>query len=111
LREFAGREVHAVAGIGNPQRFFSMLRARGLEVTTHELPDHAVLRPQDILFGDELAVLMTEKDAVKCTAFAASQHWYVPVSAVFDADEGGDLLSIVTRLIGEHGKSTRGTHG
>ncbi len=111
LGDFAGCAVHAVAGIGNPQRFFNMLRSVGIEVTAHELPDHAVLQPQDIEFGDGLPVLMTEKDAVKCDAFANSQHWYVPVNAVFETDEGSELLGIVIRLIGEHGKSTRGNHG
>jgi tetraacyldisaccharide 4'-kinase len=99
LQEFAGQTVHAVAGIGNPQRFFNMLTDAGLEVKAHELPDHAALHPGSIEFGDGLAVLMTEKDAVKCAAFAASQHWYVPVSAAFEPDEGSVLLGIVTRLI------------
>jgi len=106
LKEFAGQTVHAVAGIGNPQRFFTMLRDAGIEVRAHELPDHAVLHPGSIEFGDGLPVLMTEKDAVKCTAFAASQHWYVPVSAAFEADEGSILLGIVMRLI-EQGKADR----
>ena len=70
-----------------------------------------MLHPQDIEFGDGLAVLMTEKDAVKCAAFANAQHWYVPVNAVLEIDEGSELLGIVMRRIGEHGKTTRGTHG
>jgi tetraacyldisaccharide 4'-kinase len=111
LREFSGQSVHAVAGIGNPQRFFDMLRALGLEVIAHELPDHAVLGPGDIEFGDGRAVLMTEKDAVKCAAFAQAQHWYVPVSAGFAAGEGAQLLGIVTRLIGEHAAAAQGNHG
>ena len=108
LAEFSGQAVHAVAGIGNPARFFSMLRAAGLKVTPHELPDHAAIQPADIEFGDGLPVLMTEKDAVKCTAFAKPAHWYVPVSADFEAGEGSELLGIVTRRIGEHGRSAQG---
>jgi tetraacyldisaccharide 4'-kinase len=111
LREFSGQSVHAVAGIGNPQRFFTMLRAFGMQVIPHELPDHAVLGPADIEFGDGRPVLMTEKDAVKCAAFAKVQHWYVPVSAGFGAGEGAQLLGIVTRLIGEHGGAAQGNHG
>jgi tetraacyldisaccharide 4'-kinase len=111
LTEFAGQALHAVAGIGNPARFFSMLRAAGLQITPHELPDHAALRPADIEFGDGLPVLMTEKDAVKCAAFAKPQHWYVPVSADFEAGEGSELLGIVTRRIGEHGRSAQGKNG
>jgi tetraacyldisaccharide 4'-kinase len=111
LTEFAGQAVHAVAAIGNPERFFRMLRAVGMQLTTHALPDHAVVRPDDIEFGDGLPVLMTEKDAVKCTAFAKQQHWYVPVSAAFMAGDGSALLGIVTRSIDEHGGSAQGNHG
>jgi tetraacyldisaccharide 4'-kinase len=99
LDEFAGRKVHALAGIGNPQRFFSMLRAHGLDVIAHELPDHARLRAADISFDDERVVLMTEKDAVKCAAIAGPQHWYVPVAASFDVQESNRLLDIVIQAI------------
>jgi tetraacyldisaccharide 4'-kinase len=99
LNEFAGRSVHAVAGIGNPERFFNMLRAHGIEVVGHALPDHAHLRPSDISFADGRPVLMTEKDAVKCQGIAGPNHWYVPVTAVFDGGESSVLLDIVTRAI------------
>ena len=61
LREFSGQPVHAVAAIGNPQRFFAMLRAVGINVLEHPLPDHARLGIEDISFADDLAVLMTRK--------------------------------------------------
>ncbi len=99
LDEFAGHSVHAVAGIGNPQRFFNMLRARGIEVTGHPLPDHAPLRASDISFADGRPVLMTEKDAVKCELIAGPQHWYVPVTASFTGTESDALLKIVTQAI------------
>ena len=99
LHEFAGRSVHAVAGIGNPERFFNMLRAHGIEVVGHALPDHAHLRAADISFADERPVLMTEKDAVKCFGIAGPHHWYVPVTASFDGGESNLLLDIVTRAI------------
>jgi tetraacyldisaccharide 4'-kinase len=99
LDEFAGHSVHAVAGIGNPERFFNMLRARGIEVTGHPLPDHARLQASDISFADGRPVLMTEKDAVKCAAMAGPQHWYVPVTANFAAAESDALLAVVTRAI------------
>jgi tetraacyldisaccharide 4'-kinase len=105
LHAFAGRSVHAVAGIGNPQRFFSMLRAYGIEVAGHPLPDHAQLQAADISFADERPVLMTEKDAVKCAGIAGPHHWYVPVSASFDGGESSVLLDIVTRAI--HGRAGR----
>jgi tetraacyldisaccharide 4'-kinase len=99
LDEFAGHSVHAVAGIGNPQRFFNMLRARGIEVTGHPLPDHARLQASDISFADGRPVLMTEKDAVKCELIAGPQHWYVPVTASFTEAESDALLRIVTQAI------------
>ena len=99
LDEFAGRWVHAVAGIGNPQRFFNMLRARGIEVTGHPLPDHARLQASDISFADGRPVLMTEKDAVKCAPIAGPQHWYVPVTANFAGAQSDALLKIVTQAI------------
>jgi len=108
LGEFAGQSVHAVAGIGNPQRFFAMLCALGIQAIPHELPDHAALKPEDIEFGDDRPVLMTEKDAVKCAGFARAQHWYVPVIVNFEIDGGLRLLDIVTRSIG---KPAQGNHG
>jgi tetraacyldisaccharide 4'-kinase len=99
LRDFAGAPVHAVAGIGNPQRFFDLLAAHGLSVLPHPLPDHARLAAQDIRFGDAFPVLMTEKDAVKCFEFAGPEHWYVPVSAVFAPGAGERLLDSVVRAI------------
>lgn len=85
LGRFVGRRVHAVAGIGHPSRFFDMLTARGIEVISHPFPDHHAYTAGDVSFDDELPVLMTEKDAVKCRAFAGLQHHAVPVSASIDA--------------------------
>jgi tetraacyldisaccharide 4'-kinase len=99
LDEFAGRSVHAIAGIGNPERFFNMLRAHGIEVVGHPLPDHARLRAADVSFADQRPVLMTEKDAVKCQQIAGPHHWYVPVTASFDGGESNVLLDIVTQAI------------
>ncbi|SFS12460.1 lipid-A-disaccharide kinase [Dyella sp. OK004] len=82
LDAFRGRRVHAVAGIGHPQRFFDSLRARGLEVVEHPFPDHHAYRADDLAFGDSAPVLMTEKDAVKCRPLALPQGWVVPVRAV-----------------------------
>ncbi|MDP9009450.1 MAG: tetraacyldisaccharide 4'-kinase [Pseudomonadota bacterium] len=99
LSEFAGRSVHAVAAIGNPQRFFTMLQSMGINVIAHALPDHARLQIDDISFADDLPVLMTEKDAVKCGDIAGPHHWYVPVSVVFDDGDGEALQSIVAQSI------------
>ncbi|MGA7539695.1 MAG: tetraacyldisaccharide 4'-kinase [Steroidobacteraceae bacterium] len=100
LATFRGRPVHAVAGIGNPRRFFGDLRACGLEVIEHAFPDHHPLSAAELDFGDGLAVLMTEKDAVKCGKIAAPRLWYVPVEAAFSADDARRLLELVARKIG-----------
>lgn len=81
LAEFAGHRVHAVAGIGNPGRFFDSLRSRGIEVIEHAFTDHHALTHADFDFRDALPILMTEKDAVKCASFADARCWKVPVSA------------------------------
>jgi tetraacyldisaccharide 4'-kinase len=101
LREFSGQPVHAIAAIGNPQRFFAMLRAIGINIVEHPLPDHAKLGIEDISFADDLAVLMTEKDAVKCRDIAGPHHWYVPVSATFAPGDAEKLRSIVARSVEE----------
>lgn len=78
---FADETVHAVAGIGNPERFFASLRAKGLKVIPHGFPDHHVFTPEDLDFGDGLPIIMTEKDAVKCELFASPNCWMAPVTA------------------------------
>jgi len=79
-----GRPVHAVAGIGNPQRFFSQLQRMGLDFRAHPFPDHFRFGPDDLAFAGDDIVLMTEKDAVKCEAFARDTWWYLPVEAVIE---------------------------
>ncbi len=90
-----GRRVHAVAGIGNPQRFFQLLEGLGMQVEPHALPDHFQIEAQDIRFGDALPVLMTEKDAVKCREFAGTEHWYLEVTASLESPAAERLLDIV----------------
>jgi tetraacyldisaccharide 4'-kinase len=82
LDHFApGQAVHAVAGIGNPQRFFRTLEALNWRPIPHAFADHAVYSPDALDFAPPLPVLMTEKDAVKCRAFAAADWWYLAVDA------------------------------
>ena len=63
------------------QRFFEMLRQARLAPIEHPLPDHHRYQAHELQFGDGLPVLMTEKDAVKCQAFAPENCWFLPVSA------------------------------
>ena len=80
-RDFAGQRLHAIAGIGHPQRFFAHLQRLGLPCITHAFPDHHRYTATDIAFDDADAILMTEKDAVKCAAFATEQCWVLRVDA------------------------------
>jgi tetraacyldisaccharide 4'-kinase len=82
LAEFAGRPAHAVAGIGNPSRFFASLAAHGIAVDGHPFADHHAFTRDDFTFADGCPVLMTDKDAVKCLPFARANWWRVPVRAV-----------------------------
>ena len=84
LSAFQQQEVHAVAGIGHPQRFFDLLCQQGIIVHPHAFGDHHDFQAKDLNFADELPVLMTEKDAVKCLSFARPHHWFLPVTACID---------------------------
>jgi tetraacyldisaccharide 4'-kinase len=98
LADFVGRRVHAVAGIGHPERFFEMLEQHGLEVVRHALPDHAEILPSDVDYGGE-PVLVTEKDAVKCRAFPVENVWCVAVDLCFDAGAGAALVDLVLERV------------
>ncbi|RZU98516.1 tetraacyldisaccharide 4'-kinase [Spiribacter vilamensis] len=93
----SGDRVHAVAGIGHPERFFDVLRAMGLEVVAHPLGDHHRYRAGDLRFGDDAAVVMTEKDAVKCRAIAPQASWYLPVAAQPDHPSARCLEGLLDR--------------
>ena len=81
---FRGPGVHALAGIGHPQRFFDHLKALGIAATCHAFPDHHRFTRKDLELPAASAILMTEKDAVKCTAFADDRCWALPIRAVVD---------------------------
>jgi tetraacyldisaccharide 4'-kinase len=94
---FSGRKVHAVAAIGNPARFFTHLRALGIDCDEHAFPDHHAFARSDLAFGDEAAVIMTEKDAVKCSSFDDARHWALRVDAAVD----GALVEQIMRVLGK----------
>jgi len=94
LRDFSGIELVAVAGIGNPQRFFSSLVEAGLNATGVAFADHHRFCSDDFLAFAQQTILMTEKDAVKCAAFASSNMWYVPVESELDGDFDQRLIEL-----------------
>lgn len=77
-----GKKVHALAGIGSPERFFNYLRGLGAEVIAHPYPDHYQFHARDFqCFSSEDKLILTEKDAVKCRTFASRNIWFLPVEA------------------------------
>lgn len=99
--ETLGRNsVHAVAGIGHPERFFRQLEQLGLRLIRHAYPDHHRFGRNDIAFGDGLPVIMTEKDAVKCRRLIAlgEPYWYLAVDAEPDPRFGPWLTKRMTEI-------------
>jgi tetraacyldisaccharide 4'-kinase len=101
LAEYSGREVTAIAAIGNPERFFALLRAHGLRVRTLVLPDHVRFRPEEAGAGAGQMILMTEKDAVKCTRDDWGEAGYLEVEARIDAPAALGLLERIAALATE----------
>ncbi len=100
LESFRTSAVHAVAGIGNPQRFFDLLYDSGLDVIPHPLADHAEIGTAELTFDEAGPVLITEKDAVKCEQFAHADVWCVVVDLDFDPDTTARLMRLVLRELG-----------
>jgi tetraacyldisaccharide 4'-kinase len=95
LDEFNQLNCHALAGIGNPQRFFKHLEKYHIKSSFDEFPDHHIFTETDIAHKKAEAIFMTEKDAVKCKLFATDKHWVVPVQAKLPTDFIGQLISLL----------------
>lgn len=93
LEQFRDQTMLALAGIGNPDRFFRHLLSFGLQFDRRILADHHDFIVEDIDYKEDASILMTEKDAVKCRYFADARHWYVPVQA--EIDLGSPLLKLL----------------
>lgn len=110
---WTGPGVHAIAGIAHPQRFFALVRAQGIAATEHAFPDHHAYAARDLDFPGATAILMTQKDAVKCARFADARFWYLPVRATVDATVvdlvlekiGGSEAARVARVPGDQGSA------
>jgi tetraacyldisaccharide 4'-kinase len=100
--DFQGQRLHALAGIGHPQRFFDHLHRLGLEPLPHPFPDHHAYCAEDLAFPDADAILMTEKDAVKCAAIATEQCWVLRVDARLDPA----LFEHLLERLSPHGRQT-----
>ncbi len=104
LASFAGAPVHGVAAIGHPEAFFEALRREGLIVQAHPYPDHARLTREHIVFPDGAPVLMTEKDAVKCSAIADRRHFAVPLEVTLCAEDVKVVMALIERAIDRHSR-------
>ncbi|HBO38418.1 MAG TPA: tetraacyldisaccharide 4'-kinase, partial [Pasteurellaceae bacterium] len=95
--------VSAIAGIGNPQRFFTMLQTLGIRLTkTRAFQDHQAFSTELFTeFDKNEPLFMTEKDAVKCTDFACDNWWYVPVEAKIDGEKATELLARISEIKNE----------
>ena len=89
---FQRQRVHAIAGIGHPPRFFAHLHRLGIEFEARAFPDHHAYTAHDLAYAGADAVVMTEKDAVKCAIFARETHWALRVDAVPDPELGELVL-------------------
>lgn len=94
--DFPTKAINAIAAIGHPARFFQSLTQAGFHVVPHPFPDHHLYRAEELVFNNDYPVFMTEKDAVKCRAFARQDDWYVPVTAEITPAFGEALLSRLT---------------
>ncbi|MGI4814475.1 MAG: tetraacyldisaccharide 4'-kinase [Janthinobacterium lividum] len=98
LASFAAARVLAAAGIGSPERFFATLRGHGIHPATLPLRDHHAFDVNPFASADVDAVLLTEKDAVKCLGWRDSRLWAVPVRATLDPRL---IMLVVEKLRGQ----------
>ena len=101
-QELQGLRCHAVAGIGNPQRYFDALRTLGLDCVNHPYPDHHAYTAAELNYAACDALLLTEKDAVKCATFADARYWVLRVDAQIDPA----LIALILRKMQNHGCKT-----
>lgn len=95
----AGQRLFACAGIGNPERFYNTLQAQGFSFEPYSFPDHHAFTAEDFAAAKGRAIVMTEKDAVKCRHLKLANAWYLPVAAQLSNQAGDDLpRDIVARL-------------
>ena len=92
-----GRSVAAIAGIGNPERFFDHLERLGVKARNRAFPDHHSFQPAELKLPGAELVVMTEKDAVKCAAFADARMWLMRVDAILPPEFEEFLLTRIAQ--------------
>ena len=97
------KRLYAIAGIGDPSRFFAQLKVLGLDVEAHPFSDHHNYNTADLAFANDGVLLMTEKDAVKCAGIVTREAWVLPVDAQIDTSPNNNsLLNIVLEKLDGH---------
>lgn len=90
--------IYVAAGIGNPQRLFNDLKQAGIKFIAKPFPDHHSYIPADLAFAKMGTLLLTEKDAVKCAAFAQENYWCLAVSAKLEPAFSAKLLELIGKV-------------
>jgi len=103
--DFPRPVINAVAAIGNPKQFFDSLVQMGFDVLRWPFPDHYRFRPADFAFNNDLPVIMTEKDAVKCADFATGNYWALVVEAELPAEFADTVLKRIDQ-VSKNGQKT-----
>lgn len=103
-------QLHALAGIGNPERFFNSVRELGYDPLCHPFPDHYQYNAQDLRFSEEATVVMTGKDAVKCEHFAGPNYWYLAIEAQLEPTFEQYFLQRVRELMKDGAPYSHNTH-
>lgn len=112
LSQFTGCKVNAIAGIGNPDRFFRMLQQAGLQTRNHAFPDHHTFTRQDFsALEPGLPLLMTEKDAVKCRGLGLENAWFLAVEAVLPSTWESAFLQRLDAGLAQRGKHPEASSG
>ncbi len=101
IASFKGRKVHAIAGIASPGNFYRFLHDENIDIVEHSFTDHATFQRSDLLFNDNLPVVMTEKDRVKCSGFELTNCWYIPVTAQLDDSIVAEFLTHIEQVFSE----------
>lgn len=105
LSHLAGQTVHAVCGVGNPDRFLESLADAGINAIPHIYEDHHPFRAEELGFGDGLAVIMTPKDATKCERFAHERWYSLEVDVALDSGVGEEIVGSAQRAVGDNRKA------
>ena len=97
LLTLKNNKIHAIAGVGCPEKFFDYLKVKGLDIIPHVFSDHYSFKKEDLEFQDNYPILMTEKDAIKCQSFAKSNYWFLPIEIKLSLEQEQLFLLLINQ--------------